>query len=162
MINPAASLRTQAHFQLTVVSAEYIEDITQWREDINFMFEWREQYHTSECRFLLFRHTDDGVFDDFPKISDNFPTFSEDYRRLPRTFEEDPKMFDFSEIIDVYSCFDKGCPTKVLKRTRRCRLVLWVVRVWRCFIKVHGVEKEGRRNDKYTAFCCFLLHAETN
>ena len=57
------------------------------------------------------RHTDDGVFDDFPKISDHFPkiykdfsklfrkpdersrTFSEDYRRLPKTIEEDPNMF---------------------------------------------------------------------
>ena len=25
------------------------EDITRWREDINFMFEWQEQYLTSEC-----------------------------------------------------------------------------------------------------------------
>ena len=71
--------------------------------------------------FLLFKHTDDGVFDGFPKISEHFPkisedfpkffrrpdecsrTFaenfqkipkmSEDFRRLPKTFEEDPKMF---------------------------------------------------------------------
>ena len=26
----------------------YIEDITRWREDMNFMFEWHEQYLTSE------------------------------------------------------------------------------------------------------------------
>ena len=26
----------------------YIEDITWWREDMNFMFEWQEQYLTSE------------------------------------------------------------------------------------------------------------------
>ena len=26
----------------------YIEDITLWREDMNFMFEWQEQYLTSE------------------------------------------------------------------------------------------------------------------
>jgi len=26
--------------------------------------------------FLLYRHTDDGVFYDFPKISDHFPTIS--------------------------------------------------------------------------------------
>ena len=25
-----------------------IEDITRWREDMNFMFEWQEQYLTSE------------------------------------------------------------------------------------------------------------------
>ena len=64
--------------------------------------------------FLLYRHVDDGVFDDFPKISEDFPklfripdersrTFSENFRefpkisedcrRLPKTTEEDPKMF---------------------------------------------------------------------
>ena len=60
--------------------------------------------------FLLYKSTDDGVFDDFPKISDHFlkipknsQTFpnifrkflkiAEDFRRLPKTFEEDPKMF---------------------------------------------------------------------
>ena len=71
--------------------------------------------------FLLYKSTDDGVFDDFPKTSDHFPkisenfpklfwrpdersrTFSEnfrkfpkvseDFRRLPKTFGEDPKMF---------------------------------------------------------------------
>ena len=26
----------------------YREDITRWREDTNFMFEWQEQYLTSE------------------------------------------------------------------------------------------------------------------
>ena len=26
----------------------YIEDITRWREDMNFMFEWQEQYLTNE------------------------------------------------------------------------------------------------------------------
>ena len=29
-------------------SQEYIEDITRWREDMNFMFEWQQQYLTSE------------------------------------------------------------------------------------------------------------------
>ena len=64
--------------------------------------------------FLLYKRTDNGVFDVFPKISEDFPklfrrpdersrTFSEnfrkfpkmseDFRRLPKTFEEDPKMF---------------------------------------------------------------------
>ena len=71
--------------------------------------------------FLLYKHSDDGAFDDFRKISDHFPkisddflklfwrpdensrTFSEnfrkfpkmskDFRRLPKTFEEDLKMF---------------------------------------------------------------------
>ena len=57
--------------------------------------------------FLLYRHTNDGVIDDFqrfPKILQNlseghtnnpehFPKISQDYRRLPETFEEDPKIF---------------------------------------------------------------------
>ena len=88
-------------------------------------------------------------FDDFPKISDHFPKISEDFpklsrranersrtfsdnfrkfpkmsedcRRLPKTFEEDPKMFrrytnefkynlrdklDFTEVIDIFTCED--------------------------------------------------------
>ena len=67
--------------------------------------------------FLIHKHTDDGIFDDFPKISDHFlkiskivpkarrtfpnifqefPKFlkmSENFRRLPKTIEEDPMMF---------------------------------------------------------------------
>jgi len=27
---------------------QYIEDITQWREDMSFMFKWQEQYPMSE------------------------------------------------------------------------------------------------------------------
>ena len=32
--------------------------------------------------FLFYKHTDDGVFDDFPKISDHFPKISEDSPKL--------------------------------------------------------------------------------
>ena len=32
----------------TYLHSPYIEDITRWREDMNFMFEWQEQYLTSE------------------------------------------------------------------------------------------------------------------
>ena len=82
--------------------------------------------------FFLFKHTDDSVFDDFPKISENFQklfqragersrTFSDNFRRLPKTFVEGPKMFrlytyefkynltdklDVSEIIDIFTCED--------------------------------------------------------
>ena len=31
---------------------------------------------------LLYKHTDDGVFDDFPKICDHFPKISEDFPKL--------------------------------------------------------------------------------
>ena len=85
--------------------------------------------------FLLYKHTDNGVFDDFPKISDHFPkisedfpklsrrpdersrTFSEnfrkfpkkseDFRRLPKTFEEDPKMFRWYTNEFKYNLRDK-------------------------------------------------------
>ena len=60
---------------------------------------------------LLYRHTNDGEIDGFPKISDHFPkisedskkvvqrlhercrSFSENLQRFPTTFEEDPKIF---------------------------------------------------------------------
>ena len=48
----------------------------------------------------------------------------------------------------IYSCFDKGCPTKAFKRTRQCRLVLWVESVWRGLIEVHGVYQQEKRRHK--------------
>ena len=52
--------------------------------------------------FLLYKLTDDGVFDDFPKISDHFPkilklfrrpdersrTFSGNFRKFPKIAED--------------------------------------------------------------------------
>ena len=35
--------------------------------------------------FLLYKHTDEGVFDDFSKISDHFPKISEDF---PKSFRK--------------------------------------------------------------------------
>ena len=60
-----------------------------------------------------------------------------------------------------YSCFDKGCPTKALKRTRQCRLVLWVERVWRWLIEVHGLYQQKRKG--INTFVCdvSLYVAET-
>ena len=85
--------------------------------------------------FLLYRHADDGVFDDFPKIFDHlpkisedfpklfrrpdersrtfsenfrkFPKMSEDFRRFPKTFEEDPKMFRWYTNEFKYNLRDK-------------------------------------------------------
>ena len=72
--------------------------------------------------FLLYRHTDDSVFDDFSKISchfpkiyqkcsegqtnipEHFPKISEDCRRLSRNFEEDPKMFNTNQ--QIYSMYN--------------------------------------------------------
>ena len=73
---------------------------------MNFIFEFSTRYLTSErservtCRVeqekmkflstsghvifcLLHKHTNDDVFDDFPKISDQFPKISED---VPKFF----------------------------------------------------------------------------
>ena len=45
----------------------------------------------------------------FPKIFWEFPKISEDVRRLPKTFEEDPKMFRWytNEFINKYNLRDK-------------------------------------------------------
>ena len=135
-----------------------IEDITRWREDMNFMFEWQEQHLTSErservrywsCHentkfisssqrvmfFLLYKYTDNGVFDDFPKISEDFsklsrrtdersqtlsenfrklPKMSEDFRRLPKTFKEDPKMFRWYTNEFMYNLWDKLDITEII------------------------------------------------
>ena len=42
--SPTKELGTRANQKIS----GYIEDITRWREDMNFMFEWQEQYLTSE------------------------------------------------------------------------------------------------------------------
>ena len=39
--------------------------------------------------FLVYKHTDDGVFDDFPKISENFPKF---FRRPDERSPTFPKI----------------------------------------------------------------------
>ena len=60
--------------------------------------------------FLLYRHADDGVFDDFPKISDHLPKISEDFLKLfrrpderSRTFPENFRKFGrFSKIAEDF------------------------------------------------------------
>ena len=43
--------------------------------------------------FLLYKRTDNGVFDDFPKISDYFPKISEDFSKLSRRPDERSRTF---------------------------------------------------------------------
>ena len=43
--------------------------------------------------FLLYKRTDNGVFDDFPKISDHFPKISEDFPKLPQRPDERSRTF---------------------------------------------------------------------
>ena len=63
-------------------------------EKIKFIFSSRRVMF-----FLLYRHADDGVFDDFPKISEDFPklfrrpderlrTFFENFRRFPKISDD--------------------------------------------------------------------------
>ena len=43
--------------------------------------------------FLLYRHAYDGIFDDFPKISDLLPKLSEDFPKLFRIPDEHSRTF---------------------------------------------------------------------
>ena len=85
--------------------------------------------------FLLYKHTDNRVFDDFPKISEDFsklfrrpdersqtfsenfrkfPKISEDCRRLQKTFGEDPKMFRWYTNEFKYNLRDKRDITEII------------------------------------------------
>ena len=75
--------------------------------------------------FFLYKQTDDGVFYDFPKISEHFPKISEDFpklfqrpderskkmsedfQRLPKTIMEDPKRFQWYTNYFNYDLRDK-------------------------------------------------------
>ena len=60
--------------------------------------------------FLLYKHTDDGVFDDFPKICDNFPKISKDFPKLFRRSDERSRTF--SENFQKFP--------KITRTTRKC------------------------------------------
>ena len=45
---PSTGVLLSRENRIHFLSCVYIEDITRWREDLNFMFEWQEQYLTSE------------------------------------------------------------------------------------------------------------------
>ena len=59
--------------------------------------------------FLLHKHTDDGVFDDFPKISDHLPKISEDFRKLFRIPDERSRTFseEFPNVSEDVRTFPK-------------------------------------------------------
>ena len=73
---------------------------------MNFIFECfcheKIKFISSSRRvmfFLLYRHADDVVFDDFPKISDHLPKISEDFQNcsegqtnVSEHFRKFPKM----------------------------------------------------------------------
>ena len=100
----------------------YIEDITCLRVDMNFIFEVSTRYLTSErsniehekIKFistsghvifcLLYKYTNNDVFDDFPKISDHFPKISEDFLKLFRRLDKRLRTFSkhFSKITNDF------------------------------------------------------------
>ena len=66
--------------------------------------------------FLLYKHTDDGVFD-FPKISDNFPKISEDFQNCSEGQTNVPEHFP--RISKDVRRFPK-IAEDFLRKTRRC------------------------------------------
>ena len=114
----------------------YIEDITRWREDMNFILEWQNNilrtsaaskilflprefiFSSRRVMFLLlYRHADDGVFDDFPKISDHLPKISEDFPKLFRIPDERSRTF-FENFRKFPKMSEDG--RRLPRKTRRC------------------------------------------
>ena len=67
--------------------------------------------------FLLYKHTDDSIFDDFPKISDHFTKISEDFPKLFR--RPDERSRTFSENFHKFPKISEDC-SRLLRRTQRC------------------------------------------
>ena len=71
---------------------------------MNFMFSWNivlAIFISSSYRvmlFLLYRHINNGVFGDFPKISDHFPKISEDFPKLAQRSTISEKFPRYSKI----------------------------------------------------------------
>ena len=80
--------------------------------------------------FLLYRHTNYGVIDDFPKISDHFPNISEDSPKYVRGSHERYRTFseNFRRLLKIAD----GCrklsrrlnnyfiDTEIYKRQKAC------------------------------------------
>ena len=60
--------------------------------------------------FLSYKHTDDGVFDDFPKISEDFPKLF----RKP-----DERSRTFSENFGKFTKMSEDC-RRLSRKTRKC------------------------------------------
>ena len=67
--------------QVHVLYTVYIENITRWRGDMNFMCEWSRY---CSCH---------GVFDDFPQIFDHLPRISKDFSNCPEDQTNVPEHF---------------------------------------------------------------------
>ena len=67
--------------------------------------------------FLLYKHIDDSVFDDFPKISDHFRKISEDFLKLFRRPDDGSRTF--SENSRKFPNMYEDC-RRLSRRTQRC------------------------------------------
>ena len=67
--------------------------------------------------FLLYKSTDDGVFDEFPKISENFPKISEIFPKLFR--RPDKRSRTFSENFRKCPKVSEDC-RRLPRKTRGC------------------------------------------
>ena len=107
-------------FYFRVAKQYFMNERSEW---VKYCFSHEKIKFISSRRrvmfFLLYRHADDGVFDDFPKISDHLPKIFEDFPKLfqipderSRTFTENfrkfPKMSeDFRRLPrKTQRCFD--------------------------------------------------------
>ena len=113
---------------------------------MNFMFEWQEQYLTSErserarycsCHenikfisssyrvifFLLYKHTDDGVFDDFPTTFRRFPKIFQivpkTRRTFPKSFRKFPKISEDVRRLSKIAEHFRGRPEDVSMKHQR-------------------------------------------
>ena len=69
---------------------------------------------------LLYKHTDNGVFDDFPKISDHFLKISENCPNCPEDQTNVPEHFPrISEIFRRCPKISENCQ-RLSRKTRRC------------------------------------------
>ena len=73
-------------FDISLVRCAHSFDIECEHEKINSI---SPSVHVLFC--LLYKHTDDGVFDDFPKISEDFSNCPEDQTNVPEHF---PRIFE--------------------------------------------------------------------
>ena len=96
---------------------------------MNFIFEWQSnivfchskiKFISSSRRvmfFLLYRHADEGVVDDFTKISDHLPKISEEISKLFR--RQDERSRTFSENFRRCPKISEDC-RRLSRKTRRC------------------------------------------
>ena len=91
----------------------YVEDITRWREDMDYIDVLMTPFLTNFRRFPITFRRFPKIFKivlkarrTFPDIYRTFPKITDDCRRLPKTTEEDPKMF--RSYTDKFNQFNKN------------------------------------------------------